>query len=332
MAGSYPAQYMPASNFIYNGFNYSFPSYTSDQNDNVLAQGQEVTIPPGKYFSVQMLVAAETGLAAGFVNATYADGTTASTQVLVPAWWSWPYPSGGDIILPFYYDNQTIDYNRSNIFETINWLDSTKELVSLTVPNVTAGSNSGPGGAAVDTRLHIFSLSLWPAVSPATNISGPQLQVQYARSTQKWLDGTNKTQIYEVLVSNAGSSGWVLANDSVTVSVTSNGVSTVQPGRINRLRPGDQVVVEVGVVNKPGVEAGSIGNATVTLESRSVNYSYTFNATYGIARYQPTYESIYTHETPSWYNDAKFGIFIHWGVYAVPGWGNSGDLEGYAEW
>ena len=25
---------------------------------------------------------------------------------------------------------------------------------------------------------------------------------------------------------------------------------------------------------------------------------------------------------PDWYRDAKFGIFIHWGVYSVPAFGN----------
>lgn len=34
--------------------------------------------------------------------------------------------------------------------------------------------------------------------------------------------------------------------------------------------------------------------------------------------YEPTRESLETHPTPQWYRDAKFGIFIHWGVYAVP--------------
>ena len=24
--------------------------------------------------------------------------------------------------------------------------------------------------------------------------------------------------------------------------------------------------------------------------------------------------------TPDWFRDAKLGIFIHWGVYSVPGW------------
>ena len=34
--------------------------------------------------------------------------------------------------------------------------------------------------------------------------------------------------------------------------------------------------------------------------------------------YQATTESLRTHKAPQWYEDAKFGIFIHWGPYAVP--------------
>ena len=34
--------------------------------------------------------------------------------------------------------------------------------------------------------------------------------------------------------------------------------------------------------------------------------------------YEPTWESIESHPLPQWYDDAKFGIFIHWGVYSVP--------------
>lgn len=34
--------------------------------------------------------------------------------------------------------------------------------------------------------------------------------------------------------------------------------------------------------------------------------------------YQPTWQSLSSHPVPRWYRDAKFGIFIHWGVYAVP--------------
>jgi alpha-L-fucosidase len=34
--------------------------------------------------------------------------------------------------------------------------------------------------------------------------------------------------------------------------------------------------------------------------------------------YQPTLASVRQHPLPQWYADAKFGIFIHWGLYSVP--------------
>lgn len=34
--------------------------------------------------------------------------------------------------------------------------------------------------------------------------------------------------------------------------------------------------------------------------------------------FEPTWESLNQRETPAWFEDAKFGIFIHWGVYSVP--------------
>jgi alpha-L-fucosidase len=36
--------------------------------------------------------------------------------------------------------------------------------------------------------------------------------------------------------------------------------------------------------------------------------------------YISTFESLQKRATPQWYNDAKLGIFIHWGLYSVPGW------------
>ena len=45
--------------------------------------------------------------------------------------------------------------------------------------------------------------------------------------------------------------------------------------------------------------------------------------------YQPNWQSLDTRNSPQWYRDAKFGIFIHWGVYAVPGFSKKGQ---YAEW
>ena len=46
-------------------------------------------------------------------------------------------------------------------------------------------------------------------------------------------------------------------------------------------------------------------------------------------RYEPNWQSLDSRPIPGWFDDAKFGIFIHWGVYSVPAWGPRGT---YAEW
>ena len=38
--------------------------------------------------------------------------------------------------------------------------------------------------------------------------------------------------------------------------------------------------------------------------------------------FRPDWESLEKYEVPEWYKDGKFGIFIHWGVYSVPAFGN----------
>ncbi len=44
--------------------------------------------------------------------------------------------------------------------------------------------------------------------------------------------------------------------------------------------------------------------------------------------FQPTWESLSAYKCPEWFRDAKFGIFIHWGLYSVPGFGS----EWYPRW
>jgi alpha-L-fucosidase len=61
-------------------------------------------------------------------------------------------------------------------------------------------------------------------------------------------------------------------------------------------------------------------------------------------KFTPTWPSLETHKVPSWFQDAKLGIFIHWGLYSVPAWATpTGELgkvskeqwftnNPYAEW
>jgi alpha-L-fucosidase len=37
--------------------------------------------------------------------------------------------------------------------------------------------------------------------------------------------------------------------------------------------------------------------------------------------FTPSWDSLESYSAPAWYEDGKFGIFIHWGVYSVPAFG-----------
>ncbi|KAH7966429.1 hypothetical protein HPB49_016163 [Dermacentor silvarum] len=39
-------------------------------------------------------------------------------------------------------------------------------------------------------------------------------------------------------------------------------------------------------------------------------------------RYAPNWHSLDTRPTPAWYDEAKIGIFLHWGVFSVPSFGS----------
>ena len=51
--------------------------------------------------------------------------------------------------------------------------------------------------------------------------------------------------------------------------------------------------------------------------------------------FEATWDSIRTHEVPQWFDDAKLGIFVHWGLYSVPAWatpiGELGSID-WAKW
>ena len=48
----------------------------------------------------------------------------------------------------------------------------------------------------------------------------------------------------------------------------------------------------------------------------------------GREHYEPEWNSLQQHPCPGWYQDAKFGIYFHWGLYSVPAFGN----EWYPHW
>ncbi len=60
-------------------------------------------------------------------------------------------------------------------------------------------------------------------------------------------------------------------------------------------------------------------------------YFFFITLTTGLSQtiYTPNWESLDKRPIPTWFQNAKFGIFIHWGLYSVPAWSPKGT---YAEW
>lgn len=52
------------------------------------------------------------------------------------------------------------------------------------------------------------------------------------------------------------------------------------------------------------------------------NYLTRINKVIENGKYKDTWESLQQYHVPQWYEKAKFGIFIHWGIYSVPAFGS----------
>ncbi|KAL1703049.1 glycoside hydrolase [Schizophyllum commune] len=206
-------------------------------------------------------------------------------------------------------------------------VDNSKVLTSLILPNQTASSQ-----LTGTVSIHVFAITL---VSESNvTADAPILEVQNVRSTTKFRtlpSSTTQAQLIELTLANlapssAGPEAWLTS--PLTLSLESDDVETVLPATIVRLRGGDQVKVVVGVVNKEGVEVGVKGRVRVVAAGGGVGVTWDIVA--GIPDYYVGDESLSTHESAEWFDDAKFGLFVHWGIYSVPAWTVSGTQ--YAEW
>ncbi len=160
---------------------------------------------------------------------------------------------------------------------------------------------------------------------------GYSVKVDDARSTTKTLSGKSKAQIVEATIENNGT-GWFTPSHPARVTVQADGVQTTVPAKITELGPGEQTIVEVGIKKKSSsISDGTQVSGTLVAHVTDGNTDrFDFKLTVGIPQYMATDASLSQHEAPDWFDNAKFGIFIHWGVYSVPAWAPVGGV--YAEW
>ncbi|NNG34956.1 alpha-L-fucosidase [Nakamurella aerolata] len=113
--------------------------------------------------------------------------------------------------------------------------------------------------------------------------------------------------------------------DRTSTTVYVNGVESAEVRQSMPLPRGS-----IGRKGAPGIR-GDLDNLTIydaALPGNMIKKLYDKDSQAG-KDYQPTVASLNSHPTPDWFNNDKFGIFIHWGAYSVPAWGPRGS---YAEW
>jgi alpha-L-fucosidase 2 len=147
---SYPAAQLPQTGSLTaDGIPFLFSNGSEGDLNNVVATGQSIELPPGRYESLHVLGAADTGNAGLTATLTYADGSTAAVALQLTAWLA--DPSYGETVAV----RTTQVHTRTGalgvqaaLFHQIVPVDPTRELRSVTLPQPT-----GP-------RPHLFALTL----------------------------------------------------------------------------------------------------------------------------------------------------------------------------
>lgn len=310
---TFPGEELPAGPVEVDGIAFVFPSAEAGAKNNVVALGQRIELPQGSYLSALFLTAGSYGNPSGSATVHYVDGSTTTAGLGGSDW----YSAGGSLSAAYRYTpDGSKDEHRVGIGVAEVWIDPVREAVALTLPTTNPAEEN-------KASLHVFALSLQPAAQ------GRALALRDAHSTFSLLESSG-AQSVEATVVNAGTVA-VLAGDRVSVGVDVPGARTVEPARVTRLDPGEQARVRVGIRNRVGTTPGTAQDGKVVVSGRGEQVGASSRKlTLGVPDYQATEEALTGHQAPYWFHRAKFGIFIHWGVYSVPAWSPVG--KQYAEW
>jgi alpha-galactosidase len=145
----------PGSVVSAGGQQFAWPDVPSGQPDNVLANGQSLTMS-ATGATLGFLATATYGPASGTGQVVYSDGTTQSFTLTVPDWYAAP-PSGSDPAITMTYRNRSGNVQQAhqiNVYYLTVPLQAGKTVTGVTLPAV--------GGTAVSgsPAMHIFAIAV----------------------------------------------------------------------------------------------------------------------------------------------------------------------------
>jgi hypothetical protein len=144
----------PGSTVTAGGLSFTWPAAAAGQSDNVVAEGQEITMDrSGK--DLGFLDTATYGPASGEGTIIYADGSTQAFTLNVPDWYDGP-PSGSSAAITMAYRNapgNSQDDSPVYAYEQSVPLDSTSEVAAVVLPDTSQGLDAG------SAAVHIFAMT-----------------------------------------------------------------------------------------------------------------------------------------------------------------------------
>ncbi len=123
-----------------------------DGDDNVVARGQTIELPDGRFGALRLLTAASYGPAGGTATVRYADGSAGTARVLAPDW-----VAGGPGALRSQSRLERGDEEDTDVHMYVVSvpLDPTRTVSSVTLPATRRPVEGAPS-------MHVFALTLTP--------------------------------------------------------------------------------------------------------------------------------------------------------------------------
>ena len=147
----------PGASITHDGLTFTWPNAQPGTLDNVVAGGQAILVS-GTGSTLGLLGTGDYGAGSGNVIITYTDGTTQTTAVTFPDWWSKTAPAGGDILATMPYINTAtgqLNQGGVSVYYVPVPLQAGKTIQSVVLPDV----SPSPPQTGV-TALHIFAMSI----------------------------------------------------------------------------------------------------------------------------------------------------------------------------
>ncbi|ORY24452.1 alpha-L-fucosidase-domain-containing protein [Naematelia encephala] len=338
---TFPSEFLPKGSWHHDGVDFEFPGdWAGLRQDNIRTDSQTLHLEqPAEIATVHLVAAGESpgGFLLGETTEDlilgFTDGSTDKIELEVKNWWAIHWTNKGPIRAPYHFEaDASRNYNATHMFH-----------IALPMPYTSAGRSLSTitlPGPNPRNALHIFAVTVIPVHVnvPAVVTEESKIHINNVKATRRWEDVNGvRGQVVEVEVINPYSvtkhhdtSYWV--THPVQIQLSAPGVSTLRPGRLARLMPGDQVTIEV-LVRPSSVTATFAGAQLVFAgEEKWISEGFSIEGSSLIhdwTQWTEDTDDLEQHSAPSWFSGAKFGIFIHWGLFSVPAWT---DMNKYAEW